>query len=94
MKWKVMDMTENFIKSLEDGRPRFITLSNESIVKITKITVDDGEQDALYEVLSTVPGAPYLARDEQHFIYKNFVNLFELREYLGAHSIQRIEEQT
>jgi hypothetical protein len=87
----VINMME-IIESLETGKPRYISLKNDSIVKITKITVDDGEQEALYEILSTAPDAPYLAKEDQHFIYKNFVNLVELKEYLEANCFAKIEE--
>jgi hypothetical protein len=70
------------IAALEQGKPKLITLQNGAIVKITKLTIADGELDALYEILSTIPGETYVAMSELHFIYKNFVNTFELHDFL------------
>jgi hypothetical protein len=80
------------ITALENGLPQFVTLNNGAVVKITKITIDDGEQDALYEILSTIPEAPYLALKDQQFIYKNFLNFPELSEFLNEYQVQTVEE--
>jgi hypothetical protein len=74
-----LNLTE-FLEEINLGKPLFYTLINSSLAKITKLTIDDFESNALFEVMTTAPGTVKKG-NELNFLYKKIINLQELQQF-------------
>jgi hypothetical protein len=85
---EILNLNEIFT-NLDTGLPVYLKLKDNVIAKITKLTLSDNEDHALYDVLTTVPNSSMENIDNLDFIYKKLLYTPELTNFITTHYLDK-----